>query len=120
MDYFFRAFFNCYWAADRDETMIKSKHLPAWLQGISPEPDEVEEYNDAASNALRLLDYLNLNDDVLSCHDMLVMIVIELSKAKPREDIVYRLKGKYNVIRNRNERQELKKAMEKNDANRYR
>lgn len=95
--------------------MVKHHNRPTWLKGITPEPADVEEYTDASSNALRLLEYLRINNDALTLHDLKTMMVVELERDYPREDVLIRIKGKYNVLRTKEEHDQLISTLEKHN-----
>jgi hypothetical protein len=87
--------------------MIPNNMLPKWLKDVSVDSDDREEYVDAMSNALRLLEYFSLNDDVLQPYDYLVMLKIETERDHPRKDVAWRMFCKYQKSRRHIERDEL-------------
>ena len=93
--------------------MIPTKKLPEYLKGISVEPSERGDYEDAMSNGMRLVEYLRINRGALRPYDLLVMMKIETERAKPRQDILLRLKGKYNVERNFEEQEEIMRMFDR-------
>ena len=85
----------------------KKKRLPEFLQGVNPEPVEWDEFQDAMSNLIRLVEYLRINEDLLTPYDYRVMMVVELGRPTPRPDILRRVYGKFNKSRRAKERAEL-------------
>jgi hypothetical protein len=88
-------------------TMIPNNKLPKFIRGISVDPRDRLEYEDAMSNLMRLVDYQALNDDLLTAYDYQVMMKLETERDRPRPHVLTRIKGWFNVERTYNEMNEL-------------
>ena len=87
--------------------MIPNKKLPEFLKGISPDPKERSEYQDAMSNLIRMTEYQALNKDLLTQYDYAVMMKVELERDHPRPHILTRVKPWYDGERRESEMGEI-------------
>ena len=91
--------------------MIPNKELPRFLKGVSVDPQERLEYEDAMSNRVRLIEYLGLNKDLLSTYDCLVMMKVETERDPVRMEVLKPIKGRFNMLRRQEEMQELEEVV---------